>query len=258
MKQGYITCLSLGKYGRFMNGGYQIAGVLGIAKKNSLEPVFPQWINHDHRNRFGSKEDVDLYKHFVHPLPSIPGGLEFQDHGVGWGYHDVVLPPGNWNLSGHFQSSRYFSDCMDQVRHYLRMKDEPPQNDYCAIHFRAQDYSTEIGYHPRMTMDYYGPAINRMGRAQKFLIFSDDIPEAKKMFGTGFEYSEGRNYIEDFKLLKTCKSFIVANSSYSAMAAILGEHPEKQVIAPRPWFGKAAAITGEDIYEPSWTVINWQ
>lgn len=261
MKQGYLTCLSLGNYGRFMNGGYIIAGILGIAYKNNLEPVFPLWRNYDHRDRFGSTEDIDLFNHFVNPLPSLPENVEWQEHGVGWGYHDIKLPPGNWNLTGHFQSPRYFSDCMDQVRHYLRMKDEPEQNGYVAIHYRAGDYDQgNTGYHPRMTMDYYGPAMNRMGRDEKYLVFSDDIPEAKKMFGNApnIDYSEGRDYIQDWKLLKTCKSFIVANSSYSAMAAVLGEHPEKQVIAPRPWFGPQAGISGEDIYDLTWTIINWQ
>src|ERR1044071_2826959 len=131
MKRGYLTCLSIGRYGRFCNGAYQIAAVLGIAKKNNLEPVFPLWINHDHRDRFGSQEDVDLYKHFVHELPPISEGIQWRPElPQAWGYHDVTLPPGNWNISGHFQSSRYFADCMDQVRHYFRMKDEPAQNDY--------------------------------------------------------------------------------------------------------------------------------
>lgn len=259
MKQGYLTMLSIGNYGRFMNGGFQIAAVLGIAKRNNLEPVFKPWVNTDHRLRFGSDEDVDLQKYFVNPLPAIPDGIVWQPEiPIQWGYHDVVLSPGNWNLSGHFQSPRYFDNCMDQVRHYFRMKDEPPQNDYVAIHYRAQDYDqTNNGYHPRMTMGYYGPAINRIGRGNKFLVFSDDIGAAMEMFGPSMEYARG-NYIDDFRRLRRCKSFIIANSSYSAMAAILGEHPEKQVIAPRPWFGKAAGIDGEDIYSPDWTVINWE
>lgn len=262
MKQGYLTCLSLGRYGRFMNGGYQIAGILGIAKANNLEPVFPPWINYDHRDRFGSTEDIEVFRHFEHQLPAIPDGIEWlPERFVDWGYWNVQLPAGNHNLSGHFQSGRYFDNAMDQVRHYLRMKDEPPQNDYVAVHYRATDYDqTDAGYHPRMTMDYYAPAMNRIGRDSQFLIFSDDIEEAKKLFGkaSNISYSEGQDYLADWKLLKRCKSFIISNSSYSAMAALLGEHPEKQVIAPRPWFGRAATIDGEDIYSPDWIVLNWR
>lgn len=261
MKQGYLTCLSLGNYGRFMNGGFQIAGILGIAKKNNLEPVFPKWINYDHRDRFGSEEDVDLYKHFVHELPPVPDGVQWQpERFIDWGFHDVVLPPGNWNLSGHFQSPRYFEDCLDQIHHYFRMKDEPPQNDYVAIHVRLGDYDNN--YHPRLDMRYYGPAMARFP-GERFLIFSDDITSAQQMAPAMLRYSQTidyavGDYIEDFALMKKCKLFIIGNSSYSAMAAILGEHPEKQVIAPRPWFGPAAQINGEDVYLKDWTVIDWE
>lgn len=258
MKVGFITCASFGTYGRFMNQGWQLAGILGIGRANNLEPVFPLWQNKDHRDRFGSTEDIDIYKHLVHELPPIPESVTFQDRNVEWGYWDVQLPPGNWNLTGHFQSPRYFSHCLDTVRHYLTFKGEPKQNDYVAIHFRGGDYSDGEGYHPRMTMEYYGPAMAQFPGA-KFLVFSDDLGEAKQMFGDTVEYSQGRDYIEDFKLMKTCRHFIIGNSSYSAMAAVLGEASDKRVIAPRPWFGTSyTSITGEDIYGEDWTVINWQ
>lgn len=260
MKQGYLTMSAVGNYGRLANGMYQIAGVLGIAKKNSLEPVFSPWINADHRDRFGSSEDVDLQKYFVNPLPPIPEGIEWQpERPIPWGYHDVTLPPGNWNISGHFQSPRYFDDCRDQISHYFRMKDEPPQNDYVAVHVRLGDYDDQ--YHPRLGMDYYAPAMAQFFGA-KFLVFSDDIPAAMMMFipagGREIEFAQG-DYIQDFKMMKRCRHFIIGNSSYSAMAAVLGDHPDKRVIAPRPWFGPAyASITGEDIYDSDWTVINYR
>jgi hypothetical protein len=79
------------------------------------------------------------------------------------------------------------------------------------------------------------------------------------MFGSSVEYSEGRDYIQDWKLLKTCRHFIIGNSSYSAMAAVLGEASDKKVVAPRPWFGpkRAGGIDGEDIYGPTWKIIDW-
>lgn len=257
MPEYFCTMRAIGNFGRFANGVWQVCGVIGVARRNGLTPVFPLWRNTWHRDAFGGTEDIEIYKHLVNPLPMIPEGVTFTDRTIEWGFHDTILPRGNWNLSGHFQSERYFSHCMDEVRWQLRMKGEPPQNDYVAIHWRAGDYSDGEGYHPRMTMDYYKPAIAEFPGA-KFLVFSDDIPAAKEMFGDKVEYSEGRNYLEDFKLMKKCSSFIISNSSYSAMAAILGEHPEKRVIAPRPWFGKAyTSITGEDIYSDGWKVINW-
>ncbi len=252
---GYITNTSIGNYGRFANGAYQVAGVIGIARRNGLTPVFPQWQNHWARDAFGSKEDAEIYKHLVNPLPSIPDGVTFQDRAIEWGYYDLDLPQGNWNLSGHFQSTKYFEHCLDEVRWYLTFKDEPPQNDYVAIHVRLGDYDN--AYHPRLDMTYYAPAMAQFAD-EKFLVFSDDIESARQMFGSKAEYSEGRDYLEDFKLMKRCKHFIIGNSSYSAMAAVLADHPDKKVIAPRPWFGhRYANINGEDIYNPDWDVITW-
>lgn len=256
MKAGHVTTKSLGVYGRFCNQAWQIAGILGIGRANNLEPVFPLWRNVDHKERFGSNEDIDIYKHLVHALPGIPDGLVFRDRNVDWGFYDVRLSPGNWNLTGHFQSPRYFSHCIDTVRHYLTFRDEPPQSDYVAIHYRAGDYSEgPDSYHPRMPMSYYKQAM-RLFPGRKFLVFSDELETARNLFGEGVEYSDG-DYLEDFKRMKTCSDFIIANSSYSAMAAVLGESPDKRVVAPRPWFGKSAGISGEDIYSEGWTVLNW-
>lgn len=248
-----VTFNSLGRYGRLANGMFSIAGTIGIARKNNFDFAFPLWRNYDGLN-FESDIDIDVYKHFVNPLP-LYDGPELPDYFVQWGYHDIKLTK-SVSLSGHMQSQRYFDHCLDEVKHYMRMVDEPPLNDYVAIHWRAKDYSTEIGYHPRMTLDYYRPAMDHFPGA-KFLVFSDDIPAAKAMFGPSVEYSEGRDYLADFKLLKTCRHFIIANSSYSAMAAILGDASDKQVVAPRPWFGPAAGITGEDIYSDGWKVIDY-
>lgn len=255
--KGYLTNLSIGNYGRFANGVYQVAAVFGIARRNNLTPVFPLWRNTWHRDAFGSTEDIDIYKHLVNALPPLPDGLIFTDKQVEWGYHDVILPTGNWNLSGHFQSTRYFEHCIDEVRWQLKMHDEPPRNDYCAIHVRMGDYDN--AYHPRLDLRYYELAMAHFGSSQRFLVFSDDIDAAKQMFGDRCDYSEGRDYLADFKLLKSCSSFIIGNSSYSAIAAVLSDAPDKQVVAPRPWFGPAyAEIDGEDIYEAGWKVVDWQ
>ena len=249
-----VTFNMLGRYGRLANQMYQIAGVIGVARRNGFDFAFPQWINWDHKERFGSGEDCDIYRHFVNPLP-LYGGPTLPDHSVEWGFHDTILSH-SVSLSGHFQSERYFEHAIDEVKWYLTMKDEPPLSDHVALHVRRGDYDDR--YHPRVPESYYREAMAHFPD-RRFLVFSDDIDACKQMFGLDVEYSEGRDYLEDFKLMKRCHSFIVANSSYSAMAAILGDAEGKQVIAPRPWFGPAyAEITGEDIYGKDWRVIDWK
>lgn len=261
-----ITCRSAGRYGRFCNGAYTISGCLGIARRNGMDFALTEpWRNHDGRT-FEPDLNIDVFEWFVNPLP-IYDGPDLPQRGIPWGYHDVQLTEST-DLQGHFQSEKYFSHAIDEIRWYMRMKDEPPQSDYCAIHWRAGDYGDAPSsqhpdgnsFHPRMDLRYYEPAMAHFGSAQKFMVFSDDIPRARKMFGERVEYSEGRNYLEDFRLLKTCSHFIISNSSYSAFAAVLGDAKDKQVIAPRPWFGGpyTGQIDAEDIYGPTWKVIDWQ
>lgn len=263
--KGYCTMLSIGNYGRFCNMLFQACGVIGVARKNGLQPVFRPLRNLDHKDRFGSNEDIDVFKYFKNPLPAMPEGLQWREQPVQWGYHDVRLGPGNWNLSGHFQSFKYFAHCFDEVKFYMRMKDEPGLQNYCAIHVRLGDY--DGGYHPRLDLGYYIPAMNRMPSGTKFMLFSDDTKGAYAMLKLAsnatdkfdISISNGKDYIDDFRLMKSCRHFIIGNSSFSAMAAILGEAKDKRVIAPAPWFGpRYTNITGKDIYCDGWTVIDYE
>lgn len=258
-----LTFSQLGRYGRFCNGAYQVAGTIGIARRNNMDFGFPQWQNHNGRD-FEPDLDIDVYKHFINPLPRYDGS-PLPELGIPWGYQDVKITRST-DIKGHFQSEKYFSHCLNEVKHYMRMVDEPPLQDVVAVHARLGDYGEQASpqhpdgnpYHPRMNMSYYEPAMKLFPGA-KFLVFSDDIPECKRMFGNSVEYSEG-DYMEDFKLMKRCRHFIIANSSYSAFAAILGDAPDKQVVAPYPWFGGpyTATLDPKDIYSPGWHVINYQ
>jgi len=249
-----IVFKELGRYGRFANGLFQIASTIGIATKSGQPFGFPKFINWDHKDRFGSTEDCEVYKHFKNELPEMID-VPYRDHFVHWGYHNVYFPDGNWNLLGHMQSEKYFSHCMDTVRHYLRFKDEYPQSEYVAIHYRAGDYIDDPNaYHPRCTKEYYEEAM-RLFPGEQFMVFTDDYNRAAEMFGAKVQYAKGKDYIDDFKLMKACKSFIIANSSYSLMAAILGEHSEKKTVCPKKWFGDVAGLDWQDCYPKNSIVI---
>jgi hypothetical protein len=93
-----------------------------------------------------------------------------------------------------------------------------------------------------------------MPAGTKFIVFSDDYSFAKERINIDALYISG-NYIDDFRLMKRCKHFIIANSSFSAMAALLADHPDKIVIAPERWFGPSVDISAKDIYHKNWIVI---
>lgn len=272
---GVATFTRLGYEGRYANGAFQIAGTIGIARKNGLDPRFPLWRNYNGRD-FEPDLDIDCYKRFVNPLPLYEGGLNLTYVPIGWdqtgGYFDIRVS-GNVDIHGHLQSERYFSHCIDEVRWYMKMIGEGPIQDVCCLHYRAGDYGPQASpqhpngneYHPRMALDYYQPAMALFGSKQRFLVFSDDIQGAKSMLGTpsNIEYAEGGSYFDDFRRMKKCTHFIISNSSFSAFAAILGEAHDKRVIAPFPWFGgpyvdPRNGLNPKDIYSPGWTIINYQ
>ena len=249
------TAIGRGGLGRFGNQMFTIAGVIGIAMKSGHDFAFPHWKNYD--NALFGGEVTDFEQVFENPLPRVNGEV-FNEYGYFWGYRDIRLPQGNWSINAHLQSPKFFEHCIDEVRHYFRMKDEPEQNDYVAIHYRAGDYIDDPeAYHPRCSKEYYEQAMAMFPEGTDFWIFSDDKNAAFKIFGsTKGETVYVNDYLGDFKEMKKCKHFIISNSSFSAMAAHLGEHPEKKVIAPKKWFGKQAnGLSSEDIYAKGWIII---
>lgn len=257
-----ITALSIstGGLGRAGNQMFTIAGVIGIARKSGQPFAFPKWVNHDNK-LFGGEAD-EMSQFFVNPLPKLPEGLSFQEYPYFWEYRDVILPTGNWNIFAHLQSVKFFDHCIDEVRHYFTMKDELEQNDYVAIHYRAGDYiDDQRAYHPRCSIKYYLQAINLFPSDAKFILFSDDINSIEKLRHNGdlftrIKLARDVDYIEDFKIMKSCKSFITANSSFSHMAALLGTHPEKKIVMPKLWFGEqAGGLNFDSLYPPEAIII---
>lgn len=234
---------------------FTIAGVIGIAIRSGQPYAFPRWVTHD--NKIFGEEPDDIEQYLVNELPRIPDGLQFQNYGYFWGYRDIHLPTGNWSIDAHCQSYKFFSHCIDEVREVFRFKEEPEQNEYVAIHYRAGDYIDDPeAQHPRCSREYYIEAMKHFP-GSAFLVFSDDVNKARGVLEkTNSEFING-NYVSDFKILKRCKSFICANSSFSFMAALLGEHPDKKIIMPSRWFGSQMPpeFDTKDIYPENTIVI---
>jgi hypothetical protein len=265
--KGFCTFSSLGRYGRFANQIYQIAGTIGIARKNGLEPVFPLWCNYDHAERFGSTEDINVYQHFINELPGVLGSdlTSYNKVGVAWGYHNVHLPePGNYDIYGHLQSRNYFAHCIDEVRKVFTMKKEEKKiYEVVAIHARRGDYDNK--YHPVIPVSYYVLAITKFSKTASFFVFSDDnnfIYQLKDALNAYGLHEQAKNlipihgdYLSCFAIMKRCRHFIIGNSSYSAAAAMLCEGVGT-VVAPKNWFGPAYTnISAKDIYCDNWIIL---
>lgn len=239
MSKGTLTNTTIGRYGRFGNGLFQIMGLIGIARAQGFDWAVAPWVNWDHKERFGSTEEIDIYKHLANPMPMI-GEVSWPERHYGWGYHCIQLPAGNQNITGHFQAPRYFENSMPEIRHCLTFIDEPKPSNQVAIHVRRGDYDN--AFHPLLDMEYYGKAMAMFPVGTEFLVFSDDLPAAQAMFedaATAYQITlhPGTDYLADFKKMKQCHSFIIANSSYSYAAALLANQDGKKMIMPSNWFG---------------------
>lgn len=132
------------------------------------------------------------------------------------------------------------------------------ESNSVAVHIRRGDYIN----HSIMgvcTDEYYHKAV-KIAREKisdaKFYIFSDDIEYAKRLFSEEkeeFIFVSGlfKDY-EELMLMKSCKHFIISNSSFSYWGQFLSESEEKIVISPSHWI---VGSEGNSMADLDWILI---
>jgi len=152
------------------------------------------------------------------------------------------------------QDEKYFKKYESEIRQLYGEGIVPNSIDRVAIHVRRaknpinpqepayheNQFYIDLGHHLHedMSDNYYVRAM-AMFPNEKFTIFSDDIEWCKKCLlfqGDQFEFSEGRNEVEDLNYAACHKSHIIANSSFSYWFAWLGKHERQVVVRPHQWF----------------------
>lgn len=122
---------------------------------------------------------------------------------------------------------------------------------YVSIHVRRGDYLTsgKNFYVDLCKTDYYEKAIELFPN-KNFLVFCRDgqgeeqdkldkewcIDYFNKLIPGRFQFMSSDDYVEDFNMMASCQSNIMANSSFSWWAAWLNPNFSKKIIAPREWF----------------------
>jgi len=121
--------------------------------------------------------------------------------------------------------------------------------------------------HPVQPIEYYEKALSKFDPKQPVIVFSDSVDWVKEQeffSGDRFLISEPEDkYADgsftpyaDLCLMSLCSHAIIANSSMSWWGAWLISNPDKQVIAPKMWFGPAYADKDTtDLYYPNWIVL---
>jgi hypothetical protein len=159
---------------------------------------------------------------------------------------------GTW-LDGWFQSQRYFTNNMEQVRKWFRAKPEDerrlkesmaqwpePPEGMVAVHVRRGDYANvrddvsnaEQGW--LLPLSYYHQALDQIPRDAGIAVFSDDPDWAVEAFADRRPWiSRNNSATLDMLLMARCRWNVIANSSFSWWSAWLNDRSDKIVFAPR-------------------------
>jgi len=238
-----------GYYGFLANQMFQYAATKALALKHGTECGWPPKIR-------GIDAAFQL-----RAVQTLRHGVLYQEPHF---HHDPEfwnLPDGT-QLSGYFQSEKYFAPYAAQIREEFALKRyyyHVPNIDDAgltvSIHVRRGDYLSFPEHHPPLTMDYYKAAMEHFPAA-RFLVCSNDPGWCLLNFrdaGYKVQIMTGHSPVEDMALMASCDHHIIANSSFSWWAAWLGTNPGKKVIAPAKWFGPAkAGWSTHDLIPEGW------
>lgn len=187
-------------------------------------------------------------------------------------YSPIPKMGGRILLDGYFQSYKYFSHHIETIRDIFGGFGNDPTNDgWVALHVRRGDYLKYPDKHPVITLDYIRKAVKHFRMDVDFLIFTDDMRWCEKNLGKEFwdELDLGDRYelvqpdknpMIDLRYMSMSEHFIVANSSFSVMAALLSPSFHKKVVCPDEscYFGPGNRHLDVSTLMPtSWTRIKF-
>jgi hypothetical protein len=181
-------------------------------------------------------------------------------------------------LSGYWQSEKYFSNIIKNLREELQFKQSPDQMnaEYLAciqssfavsVHIRRGDYVTNPeanAVHGTCDLEYYRRATALLHSKLNhtpvtYYIFSDDpewVQSHLRLNGdmVFITHNNGIQNHEDLRLMSACQHHIIANSTFSWWGAWLNPSPKKMVIAPKQWF-KDSSYSCRDLVPESWISV---
>lgn len=154
----------------------------------------------------------------------------------------------------YVQSKEYWKEYAEEIKQMFGSNTETI--DAVSLHIRRGDY-LDTDFHVDLTKtDYYKKAIE-MFPDDKFLVFYKDRQNSERdeedrawvkdyldtLIPDRFEIWDGATEIDDLNEMASCKSNIMANSSFSWWASFLNPNVKKQVICPKNWFSDGVQRT---------------
>lgn len=159
-------------------------------------------------------------------------------------------------MVGCWQNVKYFEEYSDIIKKELTYKGaltdvqkdlitNMKKEQSVAMHIRRADYLTATCKKIYADVDkaYYLDAleyIRKMSGELKIYIFSDDIEWCKQEFADlenciFVDNTISATQYTDLEIMRSCKHFIIANSTFSWWGAYLAEYENKIIVAPKRW-----------------------
>ena len=199
----------------------------------------------------------------------------YNQYQVRW-FDSLVKPQVRVNyVMGNWISERFFDVATEDVKSALYYKNALPTKcdairreiancESVCVHIRLGDYLSPQWKDKLFvcTPDYYRQAIEVVKHKvanPHFYIFSNrhkDFEMIKQEYDLGdVTYVDmGNSDVEDMELMRSCKHFIMSNSTYSWWGQYLAESPNKVVVAPSR-FNNYPQWDMSDIYQDNWIII---
>mgnify|MGYP001223771566 CR=1 FL=1 len=258
-----ITSMQIGTNGRFGNQMFQYAAMFGLSKIKNLD-IYLHEEGHDLRKVFNLSSAKKLNE-------EVKSKIKFQYREPSFYFNTNLFNVGSGtDLHGYFQSPLYFLHCLEELKEEFKFNDEifssaSKQYDEikqgtltCSIHVRRTDYLKTPEYHPTCSLSYYKKAKNIVEQSSnervKFLVFGDDQEWIENnLLDKNSVFIKGNSGPVDMCMMSMCNAHIIANSSFSWWAAMLGKRGS--VIAPKVWFGPKGPPNYDTIYYESWVKV---
>lgn len=177
---------------------------------------------------------------------------------------------------GYFTSEKFFNNVKEEIEREFQLNiplskenkkflKEINSSNSVAISIRRGDYTNKdiANYFLVCEKNYYLEALTNAKKEIKncrFVVFSDDIDWVKNNieFPENTLYENKDNQVcETFLLMKSCKHFIISNSTFHWWAQYLSgrgiQSREKIVYAPSIWNNER---TRKEIYMKNWKLID--
>ncbi|XP_052781443.1 galactoside 2-alpha-L-fucosyltransferase Sec1-like isoform X1 [Mya arenaria] len=218
--------------GRTGNQMFEVASLIGIARKRGLIPIIPSTLSIN--EWFNLPTLTELSK------PIHQSDVKEQSFGKYLKDIEDIDENMNWTVTGYLQSFRYFDTSDDIIHELFKMKLEKrmraedllrsisPNDEIVCMHVRRGDLLNqqyiELGYNPidyrfiNVSMNYFLHAFKNI----TFVILSDDMPWCKKTIkGENVVFSPFKEAIDDFALLMSCKNVVITSGTFGWWGAYL-------------------------------------